>query len=230
MPCMIPSVVWAHLSYFSSSSIDHRTLRSQFIKNWILYLSWMFLCLEKKHGTVLVLFVFFFFLWKVTFCHLILPGQHSSVNYYTILELHNWTYKKKFQLKKCLLWKLQNNSHLPPCNPSCCPSFKAQFSSHDVVELILKCVSLITAIALTWLGAVLAMPGRFSHPCPCRSPLHTQLLVSTQGFPAWLPRLSSPATARHPQQLTLKTELWNEKFGSTRWSSLLMNEIIVMRI
>lgn len=33
MPCIIPSDVCAHLSFFSSSSIDHRTLRAQFIKN-----------------------------------------------------------------------------------------------------------------------------------------------------------------------------------------------------
>lgn len=222
MPCMTPSVVWAHLSYFNSSSIDHRTLRSQFIKNWILYLSWMFLCLEKKHGTVLA----FFPLWKVTFCHLILPGQHSTVNCYTILELHYWMYKRNFKWKKSLLWKLQNNSHLPPCthpcNPSCCPSFKTQFSSPDVLELILKPVSqsLSSGMSGCCTGGV----------SPWLSLLPPSSLPRRHEFPAQLPGLGSPDTAWHSQLLTLKTELWNKKFGSTRWSSLLMNEIIIMRI
>lgn len=199
MPCMTPSVVWAHLSYFNSSSIDHRTLRSQFIKNWILYLSWMFLCLEKKHGTVLA----FFPLWKVAFCHLILPGQHSTVNCYTILELHYWMYKRNFKWKKSLLWKLQNNSHLPPCthpcNPSCCPSFKTQFSSPDVLELILKPVSQPLSSGMSG-----CCTGGCPHGCPCCPPAHCLTDTSSQH--------SSQGWAALTQPGTLSCWLWRQSF------------------
>lgn len=160
-PCIIPSVVCAHLSFFSSSSIDHRTLRAQFIKNWILYLSWMFLYLEKKHGTVFSFFFFPSLSEKSHFCHSINPcfsqlltGQHSPVNCYTTLELPNWMCKRKFDRRNaCYVpWKLQNNPHLPwTCTHTChsppalsyhsCPSFQTQFSSQVVFELSSKPIS-----------------------------------------------------------------------------------------
>lgn len=207
MPCMTPSVVWAHLSYFNSSSIDHRTLRSQFIKNWILYLSWMFLCLEKKHGTVLA----FFSPLKSRIFPFDSTGQHSTVNCYTILELHYWMYKRNFKWKKSLLWKLQNNSHLPPCthpcNPSCCPSFKTQFSNPDVLELILKPVSqpLSTAMSGCCTGGV-----------PMAVPAVPQLTPSQTRVPSTAPRAGQPwhslaLSAADFEDRALKQEVWKHQ-------------------
>lgn len=188
-PCIIPSVVCAHLSFFSSSSIDHRTLRAQFIKNWILYLSWVFLYLEKKHGT-------FFCSEKSHFCHSINPcfsqlltGQHSSVNYYTTLELHNWMYKRKFNWKSIcyVLWKLRNNSHLPLTGTHMYPLLHYSTTSAPALKLSsaglrylnspwsLSVSPLIGYITLTLLCAIFAIPTGFSHPCLCKSLLHISI-------------------------------------------------------
>lgn len=224
MPSIIPSAVCVHLSFFSSSSIDHRTLRAQFIKNWILYLSWMFLYLEKKHGTI------FFFSEKSHFCHSINPcfsqlltGRHSSLNCYTTLELPNWMYKRKFNWKNdcCVLRKWENNSHLsltctrslllysttaaPALPPSLAVVSYLNFPCHLSVGL------LISYITLALFGAVFAIPTGFSVPVYASLSCTLRSLVrkcnSTQNN-FQVP--SSSDTARYSQQ----HGLWRWHFES----------------
>lgn len=180
----------------------------------------------------------FFFSEKSHFCHSINPcfsqlltGQHSSVNCYTTSQLHNWMYERKFNRKNVcyVLWKLQNNSHLPLTRAHVpppalfyhsCPSFKPQVSTHVIFELSLKPItqSPNQLHHINIIGCHICNSYRIFPPLFTRvSPAH--LDRSLENTPVHTTTSKSPAAAAQPGTLSsvdfedgaLKQEVWKHQ-------------------